>query len=155
MLHPAIAHFAISLPVISLVLGLLYIFKPTDIMSKISTRFLVFSTLFMIVAFFSGREIEAPAVYSSLSVAGQELFVQHAKLGLYITIAMAFVTVMKFYGCLRKKFLIELFSVVFLVVIASVNIYQGKLGGELTYNYGAHVKDYKIGQDCIEFENED
>ena len=155
MLHPAAAHFAITLPIISAILGLLYLFKPTETMSKISTRFIVFATLFMIGAFLTGKYIEAPAVYSSLPAAGQALFVQHAKLGLYLSIGMALVAVIKLYGCFKQVFKAELVAIIILVLLAGVTVYQGKMGGQLTYEYGAHVKDHKAGLDCIEMDAED
>ena len=56
MLHPAAAHFAVVLPILSLVLGIAYLIKPSELMSKISTRFMVFATIFLIAAFFTGKE---------------------------------------------------------------------------------------------------
>ena len=29
-------------------------------------------------------------------------------------------------------------------------LYQGKMGGELTFTYGAHVKDHSDGMDCLD-----
>jgi len=138
MLHPALAHFAISLPVISLILGLLYLFKPSETMSKISTRFLVFAALFMVAAFFSGRS-DAPLVFDFLSTEGQGLLVQHAKLGLYLAIAMGVTAVIKMYGCFKNMFKVEMIAVVLLLLITGATLFQGKLGGALTYQYGANV----------------
>ncbi|WP_294960934.1 hypothetical protein [Sulfurimonas sp.] len=76
MLHPAAAHFAVSLPIISFILGLAYLYKQTELMSKISTRFMVFSSIVLIVAFFSGK-YDGGEVYMLLSAEGQELLKQH------------------------------------------------------------------------------
>jgi len=55
MLHPVVSHFAVSLPILSFVLGVAYLIKPSELMSKISTRFMVFATLFLVFAFFTGK----------------------------------------------------------------------------------------------------
>ncbi len=148
MLHPAVAHFAISLPIISLVLGLLYLFKPSEIMSKISTRFLVFGALFVIVAYFSGKE-EAKEVFSTLSSDGKADLIEHAKLALYLAIGMGLTAVIKMFGCLKKMFKVELGAIVLLLVLSGAILFQGKLGGELTFEHGAHVAKYVDGQKCL------
>jgi len=149
MLHPAAAHFAIALPVISLVLGAAYLYKPSEIMSKISTRFMAFATIFMIVAFFTGKH-DGGEVYILLSVDGQELLKQHKDFGLYLMIAMAIATVVKFYGCFKKVLKAEIFSILLVAIIAGGVMYQGKMGGELTYTHGAHVENHSDGMDCLD-----
>lgn len=106
MLHPALAHFAISLPIISLVLGLLYLFRPSEMMSKISSRFLVFAAIFMIAAFFSGRN-DAQEVFEFLSSDAKAVLGQHADLGMYLAIGMTIVAILKFVGCQKNKFKFE------------------------------------------------
>jgi len=149
MLHPALAHFAVSLPIISLVLGALYLFKPSETMSKISTRFFVFAALFMIGAFFSGKH-DGGEVYMLISGEAQKLLVQHKDFGLYLTIAMGFAAVIKLYGCFNKKVKAEVFSILLVAIIAGGVLYQGKMGGELTYTYGAHVQNHSDGMDCLD-----
>ncbi len=148
MLHPAIAHFAISLPIISLVLGLLYLFKPSEIMSKISTRFLVFGALFVIAAYFTGKE-EAKIVFNTLSPDGKADLVQHAKLGLYLAIGMGLTAAIKMFGCFKNMFKVEISAIVLLLVLTGAIFFQGKLGGELTFEHGAHVEKYADGQKCL------
>lgn len=149
MLHPAIAHFAISLPIISLILGAAYLYKPTELMSKISTRFFVFAAIFLIAAFFSGKN-DGSEVYMLISGAGQKLLIQHKDLGLYLTIAMGIAAAIKFFGCMKQNFKAEVASVILVAVIAAGILYQGKMGGELTFTYGAHVKDYAKGMECVD-----
>ena len=148
MLHPAIAHFAISLPIISLVLGLLYLYKPNELMSKISTRFLVFAAIFVIVAYFTGKN-DASEVFSTLTPDAKALLIQHAQLGLYLAIGMGVVAVIKFVGCLKNMFKVELIAVLLLLVLSGATLFQGKMGGQLTFDYGTHVSGYVDGQKCI------
>ena len=141
MLHPAIAHFAISLPIISLVLGLLYLYKPSELMSKISSRFLVFAAIFMVAAYFTGKN-DASEVFDFLSSDAKGLLVKHANLGMYLAIIMAVTAIIKAIGCHKKIFKLELLSVVLLLVLSGATLFQGKMGGELTFEHGANVSGY-------------
>jgi len=139
MLHPALAHFAISLPIISLILGLLYLFKPSEMMSKITSRFFVFAAIFIAAAFFSGKQ-DATLVFDFLSNDAKAILIQHAQLGLYLAIGMGVVAVIKFVGCFKNMFKVELLAIVLLLLLSGAILFQGKLGGALTYEFGAHVK---------------
>ena len=148
MLHPAIAHFAVALPIISLLLGIAYLVKPSALMSKISTRFMVFSALFMIAAFLSGKSDGGDA-YIFLTEAGQELLRNHKDFGLYLAIAVSLSALIKLYGCFKKKIQLEIFAIILLAIAAGGTLYQGKMGGELTYTHGANVEKHSDGMDCL------
>jgi len=148
MLHPAVAHFAVALPIISLILGMAYLVKPSELMSKISTRFMVFAALFMIGAFFTGKA-DGGEAYILLPELGQALLRDHKDLGLYLTIAMGIAALVKFFGCFKKKIKAEIFSIILLAIIAGGTFYQGKMGGELTFTYGANVEQHSDGMDCL------
>ena len=161
MLHPALAHFAISLPIISLILGLIYLIKPNELMSKISTRFLVFAAIFTIAAYFTGKN-DASEIFETLSSDAKGLLVQHAQLGLYLAIGMGVVAVIKIIGCVKNLFKVELLAVVLLLLLSGATLYQGKMGGALTFEHGAHVsgyaecqKDLKEVKEMCEDEDED
>lgn len=148
MLHPATAHFAVVLPIISLVLGMAYLIKPSELMSKVSTRFMVFATLFMIAAFFSGKH-DGGEVFSLLSNEGQLLLGAHKDFGLYLVLAMATATLVKFFGCVKKVIKAEIFAVILVAIVSGGVLYQGKMGGELVYTHGAHVEKHSDGMDCL------
>lgn len=145
MLHPAAAHFAISLPVIALVLGLLYLFRPTDVMSKISSRFLAFAAIFIVLAYFTGKN-DAGEVFAALEafdyVKAPSLLGEHAKMGLYLAIGTTVVALIKMFGCYKKMFKVEILSIVLLAAVTAATLYQGKMGGELTYQHGLHVANH-------------
>ena len=154
MLHPAVAHFAMVLPIISLILGIAYLVKPSELMSKISTRFMVFSTIFLIIAFFTGKS-DGSDTYILLSDAGQELLLAHKDLGLYIAVSMFVAALLKLYGCHKEVMKIEVISIVLLGIITAALLYQGKMGGELTYTHGANVEQHSDGIDCLVEQAED
>lgn len=149
MLHPPAAHFAVVLPIISLVIGLAYLYKPSELMSKISTRFMVFATIFLVAAFFTGKS-DGGEVYMFISGDGQALLKEHKNIGLYILIGMALVSGIKIFGCIKNNFKAEVIAVVLVAIVAAGVLYQGKMGGELTYTYGAHVQNHSDGMDCLD-----
>ncbi len=154
MLHPASAHFAVVLPLISLVIGLAYLIKPSELMSKISTRFMVFAAIFIVIAFFTGKN-DGGEVYILLSGDGQTLLKAHKTMGLYLAIAMGIVALVKMFGCFKQLFKVELVAVLLVALVSGGVLYQGKMGGELTYTYGAHVAQHSDGMDCLAEEAED
>lgn len=148
MLHPASAHFAVVLPILSLILGMAYLIKPSQLMSKISTRFMVFATIFLAVAFFTGKD-DGGEAYILLTTEGQALLLQHKDFGLYLLISMAIATVVKFIGCFKEIIKAEIFAIILVAIVAGGVLYQGKMGGELTYTHGANVAQHSDGMDCL------
>jgi len=153
MLHPAVAHFAMSLPIIALLVAIAYLIKPSELMSKISTRFMLGATIFIITAFFSGKH-DGSEVYIFLSSEGQEILRNHKDLGLYLVILMIITTLIKIFGCKKKQMKIEIIAITLIALVSIGVLAQGKMGGELTYKYGAHVDKYSDGMDCLAEEAE-
>ena len=56
MLHPASVHFAIVLPLIASVFGLIYLFVKTETASKLYARSTLVATLAMIAAWYTGSQ---------------------------------------------------------------------------------------------------
>lgn len=147
-LHPPIVHFAIVLPIIALILGIAYLIKPSELMSKISTRFMFFATLFIVAAFFTGKAAGAEA-FILLPTEGQELLKSHKNLGLYLMVGMAVATIFKFVGCFKRLMKSEVLAILILAILSVGVLYQGKTGGELTFTYGANVANHSDGMDCL------
>jgi len=148
MLHPATAHFAIVLPVVASVFGLIYMATRSEGMSKIYSRALVLAALGVIAAWYTGSQA-GPDVYPLLSEEGQEELIEHKTLGLYLAISFGVITLIQFAGCKMKKFHFEAFALVLLLAATGAVFLQGKDGGELTYEYGAGVEQHADGLDCL------
>ena len=149
MLHPATAHFAIVLPILASVFGLIYLFTRTEGMSKISSRVMLFAALGVIAAWYTGSQA-GPDAYPLLSDAGQHELLEHKTLGLYLAIAFGVIAVIKLVGCRLNKFVVEAVAIVLLLVATVAVLNQGREGGELTYQYGAGVENHADGLDCLE-----
>ena len=143
MLHPATVHFAMVLPVVASVFGLIYLFKRDESMSKISSRATLIAALAMIGVWYTGNQA-GPQIYDYLSEAGKHELMEHKELGLYLAIAMGIIAVIKIAGCKMRNFAIEALAVVLLLEATAVTFAQGKDGGEIVYNYGMPFKAYMI-----------
>ncbi len=143
MLHPATVHFAMVLPVVASVFGLIYLFTRSEGMSKISSATIVFAALAMIGVWYTGNEA-GPLIYDYLSKEGKDELIHHKTLGLYLAIAMGIIALLKMAGCQMKKFALEVVAVILLVAVTATTFLQGKMGGELVYNYGMPFKSYTI-----------
>lgn len=143
MLHPATAHFAMVLPVVASVFGLIYLFTRSEGMSKISTRTTLFAALAMIGVWYTGNDA-GPLIYKYLSAEGKEVLMDHKALGLYLAIAMGVIALLKIAGCKMKNYMLEALAVMLLVALTMTTFLQGKMGGELVYNHGMPFKSYTI-----------
>jgi uncharacterized membrane protein len=139
MLHPATAHFAIVLPLVASIFGVIYILTRSEGMSKISSRVTLFAALAMIGVWYTGNDA-GKEIYSFLSAQGKEELLEHKSLGLYLAIAMSVIALLKIAGCKTKKFIVELIAIVLLLATTITTFAQGKMGGEIVYNYGMPFK---------------
>jgi len=139
MLHPATVHFAVVLPVVASIFGVIYIFTKSEGMSKISSRVTLFAALAMIGVWYTGNDA-GKDIYTFLSAQGKEELLEHKSLGLYLAIAMSVIAILKIAGCKMKKFTIELIAIVLLLIATITTFAQGKMGGEIVYNYGMPFK---------------
>ena len=139
MLHPATAHFAMVLPVVASAFGVVYLFTKSEGMSKISSRLTLFAALAVIGVWYTGTEA-GTLIYSYLSAEGKEELLEHKSLGLYLAIAMGIIALIKIAGCRMKKFGIEVLAIMLLLVATATIFLQGKMGGEIVYNYGMPFK---------------
>ncbi len=149
MLHPATAHFAIVLPIVASVFGLIYLFTRSEGMSKVSSRVMLFAALGVIAAWYTGSQA-GPDAYPLLSDEGQRELLEHKALGLYLAIAFGIIALIKLVGCKLNKFVVEAVAIVLLLGATAAVLNQGKDGGELTYEYGAGVDKHADGLDCLE-----
>ena len=149
MLHPATAHFAIVLPIVASIFGLIYLFTRSEGMSKISSRIMLFAALGVIAAWYTGSQA-GPDAYPLLTDEGQHELLEHKALGLYLAIAFGVIAVIKLVGCKMNKFIVEAVATILLLGATVTTLNQGKDGGELTYEYGAGVENHADGLDCLE-----
>jgi len=135
MIHPATVHFAMVLPVVAAVLGVAYMISRKEIISKLAARVTLVAAIAMIAAWYTG-EHAGPLVYKLLSPEGQKELLEHKELGKYLAIAMGMIALLQVIGCRLKKFALEAFAILLLIVAMFTTFLQGKDGGEIVYKYG-------------------
>jgi len=143
MLHPASAHFAIVLPLVASVFGLIYLFVKTESASKLYTRTTLIAAIATIGAWYTGSQA-GPEIYNYLSQAGKETLMAHKALGLNLAIAMSILAVIAIISCKLNKYTIQALTVVSLLAISATTLYQGKMGGALVYKHGTPFKSFLI-----------
>jgi uncharacterized membrane protein len=143
MLHPASAHFAIVLPLISTVLGVIYLIVRTESASKLYARSTLLAAIALIVVWYTGSKA-GPEIYNYLSEAGKATLLAHKALGLQLAIGMSIIAVIAMISCRLKKFAIQVVTVIALLALSATVLYQGKMGGEIVYKYGTPFKSFQI-----------
>lgn len=149
MLHPATAHFAIVLPIVALVFGLIYMYTKTEGMSKISSRLYLVAAIAMAAAWYTGSQA-GPEVFDYLSEKGQHTLKEHKEFGLYLAVAMGLIALLKIAGCRLKKAVLETVSTLLLIGVVAFTLFQGKIGGEVTYNHGMPFKAFMMEESLDE-----
>lgn len=143
MLHPATVHFAIVLPLVASVFGVIYLFTKTEAMSKLSSRATLIAAIAVIGVWYTGTQA-GPLIYNYLSPDGQQELLEHKQLGSYIAIAMGIIALLKLLGCKLKKFGLEALAVLLLLGATGTTFLQGKDGGEIVYEYGQPFQMYQL-----------
>ena len=137
--HPHAVHFAIALPIIAFIFQWFSISSPDKGYQSSSNLLFYLGVLFIILAFITGKAA-GPDVKPTLSIAGQDLFDMHKKIGTYLTVAFILLMVLKLFSSKIKNEGAKNI-VMILTVIALVGLfYQFKTGHELVYDYAAGVQ---------------
>ncbi|WP_434580616.1 hypothetical protein MLC52_11800 [Sulfurimonas sp. NW15] len=143
MLHPATVHFAMALPVVASVFGLVYLYSKSEMMSKTSLIMTLAAALAMTVAWYTGNQA-GPEIFDYLSKAGKEELLEHKELGLYLAIATGIIALVQIVGYKMKNFAVQALAILLLLAATATTLLQGKHGGEIVYNYGMPFKAYMI-----------
>ncbi|WP_345979880.1 DUF2231 domain-containing protein [Sulfurimonas sp. HSL3-2] len=143
MLHPATVHFAMVLPVVASVFGVIYLAKRSEGMGKISARATLIAALAVIGVWYTGTQA-GPLIYHFLSPDGQKELLAHKALGGYLAIAMGIIAVLQFLGCKLKKVALEALAIILLLGATGTIFLQGKDGGEIVYEHGQPFEMYQL-----------
>lgn len=147
-LHPVAAHFSVVLPLVALTFQALYMMKSNESYNKASLVIIVFSSIFITTAYFTGSSDGKNVVgdiFSTFYPAGLEDLKEHAALGLYLTLlvgVLALIKVANFFLVKRKT--LEILITIMLVIASVLVIEQASEGGEIVYEHGALFEAHEI-----------
>lgn len=143
MLHPATVHFAIVLPLVASVFGVIYIFNKKENAAKLSLWSTIIAALAMGGVWYTGNQA-GPLVYKLLSAAGQHELLEHKQLGLYLAIAMGIIALIQIIGYSMKNYTIQALAIILLFAATGTTFLQGKHGGDIVYEYGQPFQMHQI-----------
>lgn len=157
ILHPAIVHFVIAIPVVVLLLELYNLGVKRRSISLFSLFLLIVVAVAMFGAYLTGS-VDGKATWDMLSTDGQAELKAHKLLGIYLVYASLGLVVLKLLFMAIRKTLGRVLFILILGGFIAVTFNQGKDGGELVYNYGANnaaVADVKSDMEDVTEEKAD
>ncbi len=154
LLHPAIVHFAIAIPIVVVLLEFINLFFKKRALSVFSLFLILVIAVIMAGAYFTGLT-DGKEAFSALSSAGQAELKEHKLLGVYIVYGSLALVVLKLLFMLFSNIIARLFFLFILIGFTAVTLKQGHDGGDLVYKYGANsqaIEDIKSDKDDLKDE---
>jgi uncharacterized membrane protein len=148
LLHPAVDHFAIALPVVILLLEIINLVMRKKAISGISFILILLTVVASVGAYFTGL-VDGKEAYPALSEAAKAALSEHKILGTYIMLASGVLLLFKLLAMLTGKGIIKALYILVLIAFVAGIFEQGKEGGELVYKYGMNVEQVKTLDDKI------
>ncbi|HIQ28798.1 MAG TPA: hypothetical protein EYH42_09935 [Sulfurovum sp.] len=145
LIHPAIDHFAIVLPIVILLLEFYNLFAKKKSIGGFSFLLILLTIIVFAGAYLTGV-VDGKEAYDLLSPEGQTELKEHKLLGTYLVFFSLIVLFFKLLAMTGKTSLKFLFFIV-LIGFSAMTLNQGKEGGELVYEYGANVERVKALDD--------
>ena len=139
MLHPAVVHFAMVLPVVVLLLELANLAVKRRALSVASLGLLLLAALCYLGAYFTGKA-DGGEAFALLDAETQAALKTHRLLGTYLTYGLLIPIVFKLTAMLLRQKWARGLLIVSLVMFISFVFKQGYDGGTLVYGYGVNVK---------------
>jgi len=157
LLHPAIVHFVIAIPIVILLLELYNLGVKRRSISVFSLILLLIVAVAIFGAYLTGG-VDGKAAWDALGAEGQAELKEHKLLGVYLVYASLGLVLFKLLFMAIGKTFGRILFILILGGFIAVTLNQGKEGGELVYKYGANneaVADVKSDlEDAIEERDE-
>ncbi|MBU1668405.1 hypothetical protein KKC13_08280 [bacterium] len=137
LLHPAIVHFVVAIPVVVLLLELYNLGVKRRSISLFSLFLLLIVAVAMFGAYLTGS-VDGKATWDMLLADGQAELKAHKLLGIYLFYGSLALVVLKLLFMALRKTIGRVLFILILAGFIAVTLKQGKDGGELVYEYGAN-----------------
>jgi uncharacterized membrane protein len=139
LVHPAVVHFAVAIPVVILLLEIINLFFKKRAISLLSLFLIVLVVVSMSISYFTGA-VDGKEAYSLLIAEGQAELKEHKLLGAYLVYGSVALLLFKLLFMAFSKIVARLFFIILIIGFIAITLKQGKDGGELVYKYGANSK---------------
>jgi len=141
LIHPAVVHFMIALPIIVLLLEVVNLIMRKRAIGGVNFLLLFFVALVSVVAYVTGVADGKEA--SVIDAVIKDELLEHKLLGTWLMLASLVVFFFKFISATTQNGVIKAFYLVVLIGFVVGILKQGQEGGELVYEYGVNVKAMK------------
>lgn len=145
LLHPAVDHFMIALPVVILVLELINLMMKKKALSGFSFFLIILTVVIAAGAYLTGL-VDGKEAFPALGEAAKSALAEHKLLGTYLMLASAVLLLFKLLSMLAGGFMKTLYLLLLIAFVAGI-FKQGQEGGELVYKYGMNVEKVKLLDD--------
>lgn len=146
LLHPAVDHFMIALPVVILLLELINLVMKKKAIGGISFL-LIFLTIFIAAGAYLTGLVDGKEAYPALGDAAKTALSDHKLLGTYLLIASVVLLFFKFLSSVTGNGIMKFLYLTVLIIFVVGIFKQGQEGGELVYKYGMNVEQVKTLDD--------
>lgn len=153
LIHPAVAHFIIAIPVLILLLELLNLFMGKKAIGGVNFFLLVLVVITSAGAYLTGL-VDGKEASTLLTEGAKEELLEHKLLGTWLMLASVVVLLFKLLSVITQNGVIKTFYMIVLIGFTAGILKQGKEGGELVYEYGLNVDVVREMDDKI-FELQD
>ena len=137
LIHPAIVHFVIAIPIVILLLELYNLAVKRHSISVFSLILLLIVAVAMFASYLTGG-VDGKAAWDALGAEGQAELKEHKLLGIYLVYASLGLVLFKLLFMAIGKMFGRILFILILGGFIAVTLNQGKEGGELVYKYGAN-----------------
>ena len=149
LLHPAVIHFAVVLPIVILIIELInLITKRKSLTISVYVLFIMLVGFF--VASFATGVIDGKNGGLLVSDEGLEHLKVHKNIGIYLLYLSALPILLKLLTVVVKKSWAKVIYLVLFTAIIGLTLFQAKEGGELVYKYGLNVEAKVDLDDVVE-----
>ncbi len=142
LLHPAIDHFLIALPVVILLLEITNLMMKKKAVGGVSFFLLILTVLLSIGAYLSGL-VDGKEAYPLLTESAKVALSEHKLLGIYLMLGSVVVLVLKLFAMTGNGILKALYIFTLMAFVVMM-LNQGKEGGELVYKHGINVAQVQV-----------
>jgi len=149
LLHPAVVHFAVVLPIVILVIELINLVTKRKSLT-ISVYILFVMLIGFYVATYGTGVIDGKNGGLLVSDEGLEQLKLHKNIGIYLLYLSGLPILLKLLTLVVKKPWAKIVYLVAFVAIIGLTLFQAKEGGELVYTYGLNVEAKVNLDDTVE-----
>ena len=137
-LHPVVDHFSIALIIVAVFIDLVATLVPNRIwMRYMALTLMIMGAIAVAGSWVTGGKLQPEWVWKTIPAVAKPLMHRHAQLGgilMYVfgVLALWRILIQALTGMARTR---TIYLVVAVIAVAAI-CYQGRLGGELVYDYG-------------------